>query len=63
MKIYHINNKEVYDKYYKELCDIVNDIKWKDSSKYVKRFKIFRNIYLVIRFIEYKIYYMIKKYN
>lgn len=61
MKLYHINNKEVYDKYYKELCDTVKSIKWKDSSKYVKRFKIAKNLYLYIRYTEYKIYYTIKK--
>ena len=42
MKRYKIKNKEVFNKYYKELLDTNNDVKWKDANKKVKLFKIFR---------------------
>lgn len=42
MKRYKINNKEVFNKYYKELLDTNKDVKWKDANKKVKLFKIFR---------------------
>ena len=51
MNIYHINNKEIYDKYYNELVITSKELKWKDSNKYVKRFKVFKRYYILSRSI------------
>ena len=40
---------------------INKDIKWKDSNKYVKRFKIFRKGYIYFRAFEYRVWATIKK--
>ena len=58
--LYHINNPEIYNKYYNELLLTVKELKWNESSKYVKRFKIFKKYYIYFRYIEYKLYYWIK---
>lgn len=60
MICYRIKNKKVWNKYYKELLDTTKEIKWKDSSKNVKRFKIIKKFYIYLRSVEYKAWYVIK---
>lgn len=42
MKKFRIKDKEIYKKYYKELVTINKEVKWKDSTKYNKFYKVFR---------------------
>ncbi len=42
MKRYGIKNKEVWNKYYKELLNTNKEVKWKGSTKYNKFYKVFK---------------------
>lgn len=42
MKRYGIKNKEVWDKYYRELVNTNKEVKWKSATKYNKFYKVFR---------------------
>lgn len=42
MKRYHIKNKKVFNKYYKELVDTNKEVKWKNATWKNKMFKILR---------------------
>lgn len=55
MKKYKIKNKEVFNKYYKELLDTNKDIKWKGANKKFKLFKIFRRLSISTLALWYKI--------
>ena len=55
MKRYKIKNKEVFNKYYKELLDTNKEVKWKDANKKVKLFKIFRRPSISILAIMYRV--------
>ncbi len=61
MKSYRIKNKKVFNKYYKELLDTNKEVKWKDASKKVKLFKIFRRPYISVLAIMYRVKDLIKK--
>lgn len=60
MKANNIKNKEVFNKYYKEALELKKQIKWKDSSKKIKIFKIFGRFYIYFRAFEYKVLYLIR---
>lgn len=60
MKVYNINNNNVWNHYYDELVDTSNSIKWKDSNKCTKRFKVLGKNYIRIRSLEYYVYYKMK---
>lgn len=61
MKRYKIKDKEVFNKYYKELLDTNKDVKWKDANKKAKLFKIFRRPYISVLAIMYRVKDLIKK--
>ena len=61
MKLNKIKNKEVYEKYYEELIKTVKELKWNESNRRVKLFKLFKKHYLRLNFLEHKIYNIIKK--
>ena len=42
MKRYKIRDKEIYNKYYKELVETNNEVKWKDATRINKFYKVFR---------------------
>ena len=60
MRFYRINNEEIYMKYYDELNKMASEMKWKIANKYVKRFKIFKKLYIDIRYLEYYAFKKIK---
>ena len=57
MKTYGIDNKDTWNHYYNELVATSNSIKWKDSNKYTKRFKVLGKNYITFKSLEYYIYY------
>jgi len=61
MLLYKINNPDIFNKYKKELKETSKEISWKDSNRRTKIYKIIGNSYIYIRYIEYKIWYFIKR--
>lgn len=61
MKKNKIKDKEVFNKYYKELLDTNKEVKWKDANKKAKLFKIFRRPYISVLAIMYRVKDLIKK--
>ena len=60
MLINKINDEKTYNKYYNELINTTKEIKWKESSKEVKRFKVFKSYYVTWNYIERNTYKYIK---
>ena len=61
MKIYKINDKGIYNKYYRELVNTNKDVKWKDASNKVKLFKIFRKSSINVFSVMYKIRDLVRR--
>ena len=61
MERYGIKNKEVWDKYYKELVEINKEVKWKDSNKYDKFYKIFRRLSISMLALMYRLKQLLNK--
>ncbi len=59
--LFIINNHDIFNKYKKELKETSKEIRWKDSNRRTKIYKIIGNSYIYIRYIEYKIWYFIKR--
>ena len=61
VKLYHIEDKSFYDYYYNYLIINSKSLKWNDSNRKIKLFKLFKKIYIQQLYIEKKIYFSLKK--
>ena len=61
MKLNKIKNKEVYEKYYEVLKETTKELKWKESNKKIKFFKLLKKNYINFYLLGYKIFDKFKK--